>query len=560
MAKSSEFKQKIRIDTEFDASAVIKGLNQITSSLKSASADKTIFTGIEDELTRISNLAEKLKNQTVIGFGSKKEIKNFTQGTEELQVSLQNVKSRLQGIIENQDKSFKFQNVEDASKKIQKLQASIGFLQEKLKKSKEEVSNYIKLNNLGLNNQQIRMIDNSVRTQEELLKILKEITAEKEKQINADEQLSNAYSNAKNKLAISSRSDIKGFSISPTNAIVQNDKVSQTDQFRKMNEIFSSVGLQGLQNGKQWNEIVNNITDALRQNNIVLKEEDKILSEVQSKYNQSLSAINSVKMEQSIVNQQFENLNNTVHAIETGTAGIKIFTNQDLTNLNIAETEMSKLKQDIVNMDSTNSLKNFDNKIKETSTDMTTLRENTQKYTTRIEEAGSAQLALTDSISRMSLTVQRLLSVYQIYYKIRQVIQQTFTDVQNLDKAFSSIAMVTNYTVKEMWESYSKYAEMANELGQSTQNAIEASALFYQQGLDTNDALQLTTDTMKLATLAGADFSTATSQMTAALRGFHMEMDQGSHITDVYSELAARAAADVNGIAYAMSKTASMGA
>ena len=42
------------------------------------------------------------------------------------------------------------------------------------------------------------------------------------------------------------------------------------------------------------------------------------------------------------------------------------------------------------------------------------------------------------------------------------------------------------------------------------------------------------------------------------LRGFHMEMDQGSHITDVYSELAANAAADVNGIAYAMSKTASI--
>jgi len=46
--------------------------------------------------------------------------------------------------------------------------------------------------------------------------------------------------------------------------------------------------------------------------------------------------------------------------------------------------------------------------------------------------------------------------------------------------------------------------------------------------------------------------------MTAALRGFHMEMDQGAHVTDVYSELAAHAAADVNGIAYAMSKTASI--
>ena len=44
------------------------------------------------------------------------------------------------------------------------------------------------------------------------------------------------------------------------------------------------------------------------------------------------------------------------------------------------------------------------------------------------------------------------------------------------------------------------------------------------------------------------------------LRGFNMEMDQGSHVTDVYSELAAKAAADVDGIAYSISKTASIGA
>lgn len=42
------------------------------------------------------------------------------------------------------------------------------------------------------------------------------------------------------------------------------------------------------------------------------------------------------------------------------------------------------------------------------------------------------------------------------------------------------------------------------------------------------------------------------------LRGFHMEMDEGQRVTDVYSELAANAAADVEGIAYAISKTASI--
>jgi hypothetical protein len=85
-----------------------------------------------------------------------------------------------------------------------------------------------------------------------------------------------------------------------------------------------------------------------------------------------------------------------------------------------------------------------------------------------------------------------------------------------LDSAFASIAMVTDYDVNDMWSSYGTYADMAQELGQKTKDVVEASALFYQQGLETNEVLSLTEDTMKLATLAGLDFSTATSEMTAA--------------------------------------------
>ena len=76
--------------------------------------------------------------------------------------------------------------------------------------------------------------------------------------------------------------------------------------------------------------------------------------------------------------------------------------------------------------------------------------------------------------------------------------------------------------------------------------------------LDTVEALKLTEDTMKLATLAGIDYSEATDLMTSALRGFRMEMDEGVRVTDIYSELAAHAAANVQEIAYAMSKTSSL--
>jgi TP901 family phage tail tape measure protein len=63
-----------------------------------------------------------------------------------------------------------------------------------------------------------------------------------------------------------------------------------------------------------------------------------------------------------------------------------------------------------------------------------------------------------------------------------------------------------------------------------------------------------------MAKIANMDAAEATNKMTAALRGFNMELNQTSaqRVSDVYSELAAITAADTNEIANAMTKTASI--
>jgi hypothetical protein len=53
-------------------------------------------------------------------------------------------------------------------------------------------------------------------------------------------------------------------------------------------------------------------------------------------------------------------------------------------------------------------------------------------------------------------------------------------------------------------------------------------------------------ETMKMARIAGMDAANATEAMTAALRGFNMEVNETNavRVNDVYSELAAITAAD----------------
>ena len=67
-------------------------------------------------------------------------------------------------------------------------------------------------------------------------------------------------------------------------------------------------------------------------------------------------------------------------------------------------------------------------------------------------------------------------------------------------------------------------------------------------------------ETMKMARIANLEAGDATQYMTAALRGFNMEVNETNamHVNDVYSELAAITAADTSQIATAMSKTASI--
>lgn len=78
--------------------------------------------------------------------------------------------------------------------------------------------------------------------------------------------------------------------------------------------------------------------------------------------------------------------------------------------------------------------------------------------------------------------------------------------------------------------------------------------------LDTNQAMELGTETMKMARIAGMEYADATDYMTATLRGFNMELNQMSaqRVNDVYSELAAVTASNTQEIAEAMTKTASI--
>lgn len=169
----------------------------------------------------------------------------------------------------------------------------------------------------------------------------------------------------------------------------------------------------------------------------------------------------------------------------------------------------------------------------------------------------AAQKRDIDSLRQSLLNFFGIQNAIQLF---KRAVREAYESVTELDKAMTETAVVTDFSVGDMWDQLPEYTKMANKLGTTTLGAYETATLFYQQGLKTNEVMEVSTETMKMARIAGMDYVEATNMMTAALRGFNMEINETSaqKVNDVYSELAKITASDTQEISTAMTKTASI--
>ena len=182
----------------------------------------------------------------------------------------------------------------------------------------------------------------------------------------------------------------------------------------------------------------------------------------------------------------------------------------------------------------------------------------TEESKSKVEEENRA----LSNVEGLKSRIQYFFSLTNTVQLARRAVRQAVETIKELDAAMTETAVVTDFNVGDMWEQLPRYTEAANNLGTTTLGAYQTMTLFYQQGLETNEVFEIGTETMKMARIAGLEYSDATNLMTAALRGFNMELNETSaqRVNDVYSELAAITAADTQEIATAMTKTASIAA
>lgn len=163
-------------------------------------------------------------------------------------------------------------------------------------------------------------------------------------------------------------------------------------------------------------------------------------------------------------------------------------------------------------------------------------------------------------VERLGNQVKQFFSIGNTIQLFKRAVRDAMNTVKELDATMTETATVTDFSISDMWEQLPRYTDEANKLGTSINSLYKATTLYYQQGLQTEEAMALGIETIKMARVANMDAALATDLMTAALRGFNMELNEMSavRINDVYSELAAVTAADTDEIGIAISKTASI--
>ena len=164
------------------------------------------------------------------------------------------------------------------------------------------------------------------------------------------------------------------------------------------------------------------------------------------------------------------------------------------------------------------------------------------------------------NIDTMTARIKDMFSAATVISTIRHIVRGAIQDFQELDKQFNEIAIVSDYTTKEMWQSFASVNKVAQEFGVETKNVLEVQNLYYHQGKDMAEVNKLTAQTLTLAKITGMDYERATSDLTAALNAYNIAAEDAVRVTDTIAAMDTNAAISSEELMTALTKTASIAA
>ena len=534
MAKS-EFRVKGLVDLD---------ITPLTNSIKAAQAQLSKFGGadakrLDNIFTNLIGQAEKFSDiARTSHFSSLSEIKAANQGYQRLADSMKKVNAIVEG--GNLKSSLDFSGalkkglrvLDEYEKKGKSLQNTITNLVSKLSPERQEMIDIDELVGTAIKGGEIGS----------LLQRLRQSYSQTQKK----ETVESIESARKDVAKLQAQID--------TIKEQQKDRIKYRD--RDQMSLKTNLGASKKQQA-QWEKNVEAY-------NAAIDKADKKLSELQKKLKDPLEKVTKADQKAELgkviedIAESFELVSQASKELDFN----EIFGPELAQRLELTTGSVEDLRNVLNNLD--------DIEADILAEDLRTIKQELEKSQNPIQQYGKEMgkaLDQGENLQNMQTQIQSLESSMLQFFSLtngwnllRRAIKAAYDTVKELDDAMTEIAVVSDYHLDEVWKMREAYSQAATEMGASTIDLVDATKLYVQQGLNLEEAQQVAIETIRMARIANLDGAEATNLMTAAIRGYKMELSEANKVNDIYSQLAAKSAADTEEIAIAMSKTASIAA
>lgn len=506
----SKFSEKIKLSSEFDPSEIISGIKKIQQELSKVSTlkTKTMLSGVSVDIERTERSIREIEDSIEKGFGSSKEVQQFDRLMSQVQDDAVKIYQALKNIADvsmAEGAKELSKNLDDINKKMQNLTKA--FQSEALKsiknmalptstkkilaeavKAEKDQAEYYEKARIDLQKQ--------IKDEREFLRIKKEqaeLAAKTNKVqnvaakiklfdngISADDfVLSKSYgaaSGATRGREVRALTEKGG--IRPTVKNENFESILTQDYIKVLSEIAIKGG--------NADDIIQELNKHIAEFGTLVSDEKKeqIFSKAVQDLNNLKEVANAAKISSSVENQlkkQGEQVKAWV-----GTAEAKDIDKLEASNEKYTQS-MKKQRQEVekatkVQEQNNNAVEAAAASIEAEESHIKIISEYYDDFREKLGNLTKTQETIDKGFTTIIDRIKYLFSISTVFNSVRKAIVQTYNDVKDLDKSFAQIAMVTNYQISDLWESYSQYAQIANKLGQSTNDVVQASVLYYQQG------------------------------------------------------------------------------
>lgn len=220
------------------------------------------------------------------------------------------------------------------------------------------------------------------------------------------------------------------------------------------------------------------------------------------------------------------------------------------------ENELKKYKNILESLDPTS--KNYEKVLAETTLNAKDLQKTQSGLNKDMQASKKEFKSFGKTLLENAKQFASWTSATQIVMQLANAVKQLVREFIQLDKVFTNIQMVTNYTNEQMAELKNTYIAMAKQLSTTVDDVGNAADSWLRMGLSVQEANQALEAAIKLAKIAGTQTEQATTMLISTMKGYKLETQDLISIVDKLSAVDMESASSSEDLAEAISRVASV--